>query len=50
MSMLRIIYHSVVLYLSLHLLWNLLREKKPLIQAGTALVLVLFVLRLILLK
>jgi hypothetical protein len=48
--MIRIFYHLIVLYLSLHLFWYLIRQKKPWSQAGTALVLTLFLLRLFLIK
>jgi len=48
--MIRILYHLIVLYLSLHLLWHLFRQKKVESQAGTALVLTLFLLRLFLIK
>jgi hypothetical protein len=48
--MLRIFYHLIVLYLSFHLLWHLFRQKKPWSQAGAALVLTLFLLRLFLIK
>jgi len=48
--MLRIIYLLIVFYLSLHLLWHLFHEKKAWSQAGTALVLTLFLLRLFLIK
>jgi hypothetical protein len=48
--MIRIFYHLIVLYLSLHLIWHLFRQKKLGSQAGTALVLTLFLLRLFLVK
>jgi hypothetical protein len=48
--MIRIFYLLIVLYLSLHLFWHLFRQKKPWTQAGTALVLTLFLLRLFLIK
>jgi hypothetical protein len=48
--MIRIFYHLIVLYLSFHLLWHLFRQKRPQDQAGTALVLTLFLLRLLLVK
>jgi hypothetical protein len=48
--MIRIFYHLIVLYLSLHLVWHLFRQKKPWSQAGTVLVLTLFLLRLFLVK
>jgi len=48
--MIRMFYQLTVLYLSLHLLWHLFREKKAWSQAATALVLTLFLLRLFLVK
>jgi hypothetical protein len=50
MPLTRIFYQLVVLYLSLHFLWYLFRQKKPWSQAATALVLTLFLLRLFLVK
>ncbi|HUU39082.1 MAG TPA: hypothetical protein VMW46_12875 [Candidatus Desulfaltia sp.] len=46
----RLFYHLIVLYLSLHLLWYLVRRKKIWSQAAAALVLTLFLLRLFLIK
>jgi hypothetical protein len=46
----RIFYHLIVLYFSLHLLWFLLRQKKIWSQLAAALVLALFLLRLFLIK
>ena len=46
----RIFYHLIVLYFTLHLLWFLLRQKKIWNQLAAALVLVLFLLRLFLVK
>ena len=46
----RIFYHLIVLYFSLHLLWFLLRQKKIWSQLSAALVLALFLLRLFLIK
>jgi len=48
--MLRILYLLIVLYLSLHLFWHLFRQRKFWDQAGTAVVLTLFLLRLFLVK
>jgi len=48
--MLRFFYLLIVAYLSLHLLWHLLHQRRFRDQAGTALVLTLFLLRLFLLK
>ncbi|MFZ2055120.1 MAG: hypothetical protein WAU81_13110 [Candidatus Aminicenantales bacterium] len=50
MVMIRFFYHFIVLYLSFHLLWYLVRRKKLWSQAGAALVLTLFLLRLFLVK
>ena len=48
--MIRIFYHLIVLYLTLHLFWHLFRQKKSWSQAGTAIVLTLFLLPLFLIK
>jgi len=48
--MIRIFYQLIVLYLSLHLLWYLFRQKKFWDQASVVLVLVLFLLRLFWIK
>ena len=48
--MIRIFYQLIVLYLSLHLLWYLFRQKKFWGQASAVLVLVLFLLRLFWIK
>jgi hypothetical protein len=50
MTMIRLFSHFIVLYLSLHLLWYLVRQKKIGNQAAAALVLTLFLLRLFLVK
>jgi hypothetical protein len=50
MIMVRLSYHLVVLYVSLHLFWYLVRQKKIGNQAAAALVLTLFLLRLLLIK
>ena len=50
MIALRLFYHLIVLYLSLHFLWYLIRQKKGWSQAGAALVLTLLLLRLFLVK
>ncbi len=50
MVMLRVFYHLIVLYLSLHFLWYIVRQKRIWSQAGAALVLTLFLLRLFLVK
>jgi len=46
----QILYHLIVLYLTVSLIIHLFREKKALGQISTAIVLVLFVLRLFLMK
>ncbi len=48
--MMQIFYLIVVFYLSLHLVWYILREKKFWNQLGAALVLVVFLLRLLSVK
>lgn len=48
--MIQLIYHLIVIYLTLHLIWHLFREKKFWIQASTAIVLVMFLLRVFLIK
>jgi hypothetical protein len=46
----RFVYHALVLYLAAQTAWYLFREKKFWKQAGAALVLILFLLRLVLVK
>lgn len=46
----RYVYQAIVLYLAVHLVWALIREKSFWKQAGIALVLVLFILRLFLIQ
>jgi len=46
----RYIYHLIVLYLTVHFLWLLFREKKFWKQAGIVLVLIMFLLRLFLVE
>ncbi|MCX6564684.1 MAG: hypothetical protein NTU60_13955 [Candidatus Aminicenantes bacterium] len=46
----RIVYHLIVLYLTVHFLWYLAREKKFWKQAGIVLVLIMFLLRLFLVE
>lgn len=48
--MIRIFTNLIVLYLSLHLIGYIVRRKKPWEQAGAAVVLTLFLLRLFLVK
>jgi hypothetical protein len=44
------LYHLIVMYLSLSLITYLFREKKFLSQLSTAIVLIMFLLRLLLVK
>lgn len=46
----QIIYHLIVLYLTLNLIFYLFRERKILGQISSAIVLVMFLLRLLLIK
>lgn len=46
----KVIYHLLVLYLTMNLVWYLFREKKTWAQASTVLVLIMFLLRLFLVK
>jgi len=46
----QILYHLIVLYLTVSLIWHLFREKKFLNQVSAALVLIVFLLRLFLIK
>lgn len=46
----QIIYHLIVLYLTLHLIWFVIREKKFRDQLSGAIVLIIFLLRLLLVK
>ncbi|MBN2409281.1 MAG: hypothetical protein JXE07_06040 [Candidatus Aminicenantes bacterium] len=46
MNIVRLLYDIIVLYLSLHFLWYIVRQKKIWDQAGAALVLALLLLRL----
>jgi hypothetical protein len=48
--MIKIIYHLIVLFLTLNLIWYLFREKQFWAQMSTAVVLILFLLRLFLIK
>ncbi|MGB7295204.1 MAG: hypothetical protein WBC70_06395 [Candidatus Aminicenantales bacterium] len=50
MNPVRLFYDIIVLYLSLHFLWYVVRQKKLWNQADAALVLTLFLLRLFLIK
>lgn len=46
----KLAYHLIVLYLTLNLVWYLFRERKFWSQASVVLVLILFILRLFLIK
>lgn len=46
----QILYHLIVLYLTVNLIWHLFKEKKFLGQVSAALVLIVFLLRLFLIK
>ncbi|MFC2160388.1 hypothetical protein ACFLRX_01915 [Acidobacteriota bacterium] len=46
----KILYHLIVLFLTIHFVWYLFREKKFWIQVGTAVIVIMFLLRLFLIK
>ncbi len=46
----QIIYHIIVFYIALHLTWYIFKEKKIWNQLSAALVLIVFLLRLFLVK
>jgi hypothetical protein len=46
----QIIYHIIVLYLTIHLIWFIIREKKFQDQVSGMIVLIMFLLRLFLIK
>ena len=46
----QIIYHLIVFYLTINFIWFLFREKKFWYQFSVAIVLVMFLLRLLLIK
>jgi len=48
--MIKILYHLIVLFLTINLIWYLFREKQFWAQVSTAIVLVMFLLRLFLIK
>lgn len=48
--MIKILYHLIVLFLTVNLLWYLFREKQFWAQVSTAIVLIMFLLRLFLIK
>jgi hypothetical protein len=46
----KILYHLIVLFLTIHLVFYLFREKKFWAQVSTAVLIILFLLRLFLIK
>lgn len=46
----QIIYHFIIIYLTINFIWYLLREKKFWNQVSAAIVLIMFLLRLFLIK
>ncbi len=48
--LIQIIYHVIVLYLTGHLIWFVFREEKFRDQLGGTIVLIVFLLRLLLIK
>lgn len=48
--MMQIIYHLIVLYLTVQLIWFIIREKKISDQLSGVIVLIVFLLRLFLVK
>ena len=48
--MIQIIYHLIVAYFTLHLIWFIVREKKIWTQLSGMIVLIMFLLRLLLIK
>lgn len=46
----QIVYHLIIIYLTINFIWYLLREKKFWNQASAAIVLIIFLLRLFLIK
>lgn len=48
--MIQIIYHMIVFYLTIHLVWFIIREKKLWDRLSGVMVLVVFLLRLFLIK
>ncbi|MGD8539276.1 MAG: hypothetical protein PVI66_11225 [Candidatus Aminicenantes bacterium] len=48
--MIKIVYHLIVLFLTINLIWYLFREKQFWAQVSTAIVLIMFLLRLFLIK
>ncbi len=48
--MMQIIYHLIILFLAIHIIWYLLQERKFWNQVSAGIVLILFLLRLFLIK
>jgi len=48
--MIQTVYHIIVLYLTIHIIWFIIREKKFWDQLSGMIVLVMFLLRLFLIK
>ena len=48
--MIQILYHLIVLYMTMHLLWFVIREKKFWDQLSGLIVLIVFLLRVLLIK
>jgi hypothetical protein len=46
----QIIYHIIVFYLTVHFIWYMFKEKKFWNQLSAAIVLIMFLLRLLLIK
>jgi hypothetical protein len=49
-NMMQILYHLIVLYVTIHLVWYVIREKKFWSQLSGVIVLIMFLLRLLLIK
>ncbi len=48
--MIQILYHLIVLYMTMHLVWFIIREKKFWNQLSGVIVLIVFLLRVLLIK
>lgn len=48
--MIQIVYHLIVFFLTIHIIWFVFKEKKIWNQLGGVLVLIIFLLRLLLIK
>jgi hypothetical protein len=48
--MIQILYHLIVLYMTIHLIWFVIREKKFWHQLSGVIVLIAFLLRVLLIK